>query len=296
MQVKETTDSPSTLPFGDIEAKDIRIQGEPVYYVHKLSPEFKELFIIPISDVHFGSALFSLNHWNKTITQVLSKPNIFVLCNGDLCDVAIRDSKGDIYKAVKGPGDQRDWMIEHLLPIKDRILGMVSGNHENRIYNQVNLDITGDIAKALHVPYRPEGLILKIVFGSGNNRMKEAPYVYWGYMTHGYGGARTASAKAVKVERLSTFLHADFYVMSHDHVANAAPSNYLMPNNNSARYNKDTGFTTGAVVAHRKMLIKSSSYLKWGGYAEIGGFSPNDLETPIIKLAGTGKPKVRVEI
>ena len=104
------------------------------------------------------------------------------------------------------------------------------------------------------------------------------------------------AAKAVKVERASTFVHADFYVLSHDHTVNAAPTNYIMANNNSARYHPETGFTTGTVVSHRKMLIKSNAYLKWGNYAESGGFSPNDLETVIIKLSGEGKPRVRVEI
>jgi len=273
-----------------------RVQGEPIFYVQSLSKEFKELLIVPISDVHFGSPLFSLHHWKKTINLIQDTPNMFVYLNGDLCDTAIAGGKSDVYSQVKSPGHQRDWMIEQLTPIKSRILGMVAGNHENRIYNATGIDISQDIAKALHVPYRAEGLITKIIFGSGNNRMTNAPYVYWCYQTHGYGGARTTSAKSVKVERTSTYIHADFYIMSHDHVVNAAPVNYIMPNSTSARLNKETGFVTGAVVSRRKMLIKSNSYLKWGGYAEAGGFSPNDLEAPIIKLSGEGKPRVRVEI
>ena len=272
------------------------IAGEPIFYVQRLSTEFKELLIVPISDVHFGSALFSLKNWKKTMEMVKRTPNMFVLLNGDLCDIAIVGSKSDVYSQIASPGDQRDWMIEQLTPIRDRILGMVSGNHENRIYNSTGLDISKDIAKALHVPYRPEGLITKISFGSGNKGMPNAPFVYWCYQTHGYGGARTTAAKAVKVERTSTYIHADFYVMSHDHVANAAPVNYMMPNNNTARVKQDTGFEQGTVVCHRKMLIKSNSYLKWGGYGEAGGYSPNDLEAPIIKLAGEGKPRVKVEI
>ena len=58
----------------------------------------------------------------------------------------------------------------------------------------------------------------------------------------------------------------------------------------------ETGFTIGKVVAHRKMLVKSNAYLKWGGYSEMGGFPPVDLEPVIIRLAGTGKPKVTVTI
>ncbi len=271
-----------------------RISGELVWYLRRLSPELKNLRIVPLSDVHFGSPLFSLKHFEKTI-EFIKTPDVYTICNGDLCDMTIRDSVGDVYSQIKTPQDQRDWMIEKLTPIKDKILGMVSGNHENRVYNRVGIDISKDIASALGVPYRAEGLILKIAFGKGNNNMPNAPFVYWCYMTHGYGGARTSAAKSVKVERTSTYIHADFYIMSHDHVTNAALANYLMPVNHSTRTD-ERGFTIGAVVSHRKILIKSNSYVKWGGYAEQGGFSPNDLETPIIKLAGEGRPQVRVEI
>jgi len=32
------------------------------------------------------------------------------------------------------------------------------------------------------------------------------------------------------------------------------------------------------------MLIKTNAYLKWGGYAEFGGFPPTDMATPLIRL------------
>ena len=164
-------------------------------------------------------------------------------------------------------------------------------NHEARIED---VDISGDIAKALGAYYRPEGVMVKISFGSGNSRHPEKPYVYWGYFTHGYGGARTKSAKAVKAERLSAWLHADFYVMSHDHVVNIAPDIYLLPDPRT-HINKD-GFKVGWVKAHRKMLIKAGAFLKWGGYAERGGFPPSDLTNPVIKLDGEGKKRIRVEV
>jgi len=280
--------------------EDIFIKGEPIYYAHVLSPKFKELIIVPISDVHYGNPLFSPKHFQRTLDFISSKPNTFCILNGDLCESTIKTSKGEIFRQVGTPQDQRDWIIKKLLPIKDRILGVTMGNHELRIYNEVGIDICKDIAAALKAPYRPEGLLLKISFGGGNNRMQERPYIYFGYMTHGYGGARTKSAKAVKVERLGTWLHADFYIMSHDHVSNAAPDVYLMPDPHS-RDEKDkegnlTGFKIGSVIAHRKMLIKSSAFIKWGGYSEMGGFPPVDLENPVITLHGTGHPMVRVEI
>ncbi len=40
----------------------------------------------------------------------------------------------------------------------------------------------------------------------------------------------------------------------------------------------------GRISAHRKMLVKTNAYLKWGGYSEFGGFPPTDMATPLVKL------------
>ncbi len=262
-------------------------QGELIYYAHELSPQFKELLIPPISDAHYGNPLFAKKHFLRTLS-FLEKPNAFTFGNGDLCESTLRTSKGEIFKQVGSPEDQRDQMIEWLYPYREKILGLVDGNHENRIWNEAGIHIMRDIAKALGVPYRPEGLLHKISFGDGNSNVKGKPFVFWFYQTHGYGGARTKSAKAVKVERTATWIHADFYAMSHDHVVNVAPDVYLLPDPRT-RVEKDgkgreTGFRIGRVTAHRKMLIKTNAYLKWGGYSEFGGFPPTDMATPLIKL------------
>ena len=273
---------------------------ELVYYARQLRPTLKNLVVVPISDAHYGNPYFSKRHFMDTLRYVQDTPNVYAICNGDLCESSIRTSKGDIFRQVGTPQDQRDWIIKQLTPIKHKILGMTTGNHENRIYNETGIDISKDIAEAVGVPYRPEGMLLKISFGSGNDGHEDRPYVYWGYTTHGYGGARTKSAKAVKVERAATWIHADFYIMSHDHIVNVAPDVYLLPDNRTSAEMDDegneTGFITGRVVAHRKMLVKSNAYLKWGGYAEQLGFPPSDLVCPVIKLAGQTKKRVSVEI
>jgi len=271
------------------------MKGELFYFAHKLDTGLDELKLIPISDAHYGNHLFSKPHFNATIKDLLETENAYTVLNGDLCESSIKSSKGDIFKQVGSPQDQRDWMIDKLYPIRHKILGMDMGNHEARIYNEVGMDICKDIAKALGVPYRADGMYLKISFGSGNSSHQEKQYTYFIYATHGYGGARTNSAKAVKVERTSTFIHADAYLMSHDHVVNAAPVVYLMPDNRT-HHDEDSGFEVGKIKAKRKMLIKTNAYLKWGGYSERGGFPPVDLETPIITFAGKGQPKVNVMI
>lgn len=281
--------------------EELILQGELIYYAKSLSPKFKEVLIAPISDVHYGNPLFSKRHFLDTVNFIASKPNVYTFLNGDLCEAALRTSKGEIFNQVGSPQDQRDWIIKQLKPIQKKILGMTIGNHEMRIWNDVGIDICKDIANALSVSYRAPGMLLKISWGDNNKYTAGKPFVHWLYFTHGYGGARTKAAKAVKVERTATWLHADVYLMSHDHVVNVAPDIYLLPDPRT-HIEKDsegveTGFTVGRMQAHRKMLVKTNSYLKWGGYAEIGGFPPSDLACPIVKLLSKkGKPLVKVEV
>jgi len=266
---------------------DLILPGELIYYAHELDPSFDCLDLPPVSDAHYGNPMFSKKHFLMTL-KFLGRPNAYTVLNGDLCESTLRTSKGEIFKQVGSPQDQRDWMIDVLYPYKSHILGAVKGNHEDRIWQQAGVDIVKDIAKALGIPYRPEGLLHKISFGSGNNRMPNRPFVFWIYQTHGYGGARTKAAKAVKVERTSTWIHADAYLMSHDHVVNVAPDVYLLPDPRTTSQKdakgEETGFKIGKVIEHRKMLIKTNAFLKWGGYSEMGGWPPVDLTTPLIKL------------
>ncbi len=237
--------------------------------------------IIVLSDLHYGNPYCSIKHFGRALDFIRENDNCYCFLNGDLCEAVTKSSKGDVYTQKITPQQQRDEVISMLLPIKDKILGVTTGNHEQRIYNETGVDLTKDIAEALESPYRAEGMLFKLSFGDYNNSTKGKPFVFWGYISHGYGGARTKASKAVKVERMSSWIHADWYAMSHDHVVNAAPNVYLMPDNRGIE--KD-GFLSGKVTAHRSMLVKTNSYLKWGGYAESGGFPPSDLATPIISL------------
>lgn len=259
------------------------------YYAQTLNPELKYLELYILSDVHYGNPFSDTGKFLEQLAYIKNTDNAYIIFNGDLCESALRTSKGDIFRQVGTPQDQRDWMIEHLRAIKDKVLAMCSGNHEDRIYNETGIDISKDIASALGCPYDPDGVYLKLSFGNGNRDCNGRPWVYWINTTHGYGGARTKASKAIKVERQGYMVHADIHAMSHDHVVNAAPDIFLSPDKRTFP-DKDTGFMVGKVTAHRKMLIKTNAFLKWGGYSRKGGFPPTDLVTPTIWLRGETIP------
>jgi len=265
------------------------VSNELRWFGKVLSPDFDEVVGVVLSDLHFGNPYCSVKHFTRTLDYIKRTDNCVVWLNGDLLEAVTKQSKGDIYTQNLTPQQQRDDVLDLLMPIKEKILGMTTGNHEQRIYNETGVDLSEDIAKALGVPYRPEGMLFKLSFGKGNEWHKESPFVFWGYMTHGYGGARTKGAKAIKVERVGSWIpRCDFVAMSHDHVVNVAPE-ITFDFDNRGYYGKD-GFLSGKIIAHRKMLVKTNSFLRWGGYAESGGFPPSDLSTPLIMLLTPKSP------
>lgn len=275
--------------------KSERLAGELKYFAFDLDPDFTELYLIDISDAHTGDPLYSEPHLLHTVKVILQVPNLYFKLTGDLANAVLRDSKGDIFRQLKTPQDQLEYLTDIFYPVGHRCLGVTDGNHENRIYERCGIDICSMLAKNLGVPYRSGGIMVKISFGRGNNRDRKQPYVYYDYSTHGYGGARTKSAKAVKAERLSAWVLADRYSVSHDHVANVAPDILLIPDDRT-HIDKETGFKVGKVKAKRKMLVKTNAYLKWGGYSEAKGFPPVDLCTPVTRFAGSGEPRVNVAV
>ena len=97
--------------------EDILTPGELIYYAHDLDVEFTQVDIPPISDAHHGNPLFSKKHFLRTL-GFLERLNAYSFLNGDLCESALRTSKGEIFKQVGSPEDQRDQMIEWLYPYR----------------------------------------------------------------------------------------------------------------------------------------------------------------------------------
>ncbi|MFH1231245.1 MAG: hypothetical protein V1709_07080, partial [Planctomycetota bacterium] len=126
------------------------IEGELVYYAHTLPKTLKEVWIVPISDVHYGHPLFSLKHFLRTVEFIRRNAHVYTILNGDLIEAVIRGSKGNIYKQIVEPKMQRKNITKILEPIAKKILGSVQGNHEHRISDQASEDPSELIAEALH--------------------------------------------------------------------------------------------------------------------------------------------------
>lgn len=115
------------------------------------------IVVYPIADVHYGSIDHQNKEWEAFINHVENTPNVYLLLAGDLINNNTRSSVGSPWDDTVRPREQKTRMVEYLLPLKDRILCCVSGNHERRSLKDADDDPTYDIMTKLDLEdvYRP---------------------------------------------------------------------------------------------------------------------------------------------
>ena len=98
--------------------------------------------IYPISDVHFGAINHQEREWTRFCNMILQEPDAYLLLGGDLINNNTRSAVGSPFDDTVRPRDQKTRMVEYLEPLKDRVLAMVSGNHERRSLKDADDDPT----------------------------------------------------------------------------------------------------------------------------------------------------------
>ena len=163
----------------------------------------KDIKIYPISDVHLGALEHNADEWNKFINKIKDEPNSYLILNGDLMNNATRSSVSNVFDDVLRPREQKTRLIEYLLPIKDKILCAVSGNHERRSGKDADNDPMYDIMCKLDLEdvYRQNTAFLKIQLGSPREIAKRQGITYTIVVTHGTGGGIYTGASVNRNER-----------------------------------------------------------------------------------------------
>lgn len=94
-------------------------------------PNFKEIEIYPIHDLHYGNSQFDLGRWKKLKAEILAEPNRYCVMVGDLMEMAVPGSKSDMFSQTVPPEAQKEWISYEMSELADRIIAVVSGNHEH---------------------------------------------------------------------------------------------------------------------------------------------------------------------
>ena len=169
-------------------------------------------------------------------------------------------------------------------PIKDKILCVLHGNHENRVYKSDGIDMTQVMCNQLGIGerYSATTALLFIRLGldnrHGNDKSHHRQQAYTIYVTHGAGGGRKEGGKINRLADLANITDADVYICAHTHLPALFKTGYYRAN-----------FMNSSVAFVEKLFVNTASALDYGGYGDIQGYRPNSKEYPMIVLDGTKK-------
>jgi len=247
--------------------KDVII-GRPIRLNKQvLTPKKGEDYaeVVFIGDIHLGSPQCDVPRFKSMLDYCL-KHEIYIFLMGDLIEMATRDSVGSAVYEQEYPGQsQYEKMIDFLRPLADKklILGLHTGNHEERVYKSTGVDIGKLFARELKVKYLADACWSRFKVGNQN---------YSIYSLHGRSGSRFDGTALLALERISTSFFSDLICMGHAHKLISSTVIIQKIENN-------------LVKEHKKTLLITGSYLKYdGGYGQTLGLPISKLGSPKVKF------------
>lgn len=195
---------------------------------------------------------------------------------------ATKTSVSDTYAEDMPPMEQLNTFCTMFAPIKDRILLVTQGNHENRTYIKEGIDLTAVASKELGVldRYVKAGGVLFLKMGKNphSNKSKTGLISYSLYVTHGSGGGRKEGAKAIRLADMASIVDCDIYLHGHTHLPMIMKQAYYR-----------TDISNCMVKKVDKLFVNTSAQLDYGGYGQAFEFKPASKACPVIYLSGEGK-------
>lgn len=240
---------------------------------HEIDTHGEPLQIMAIADLHVGDKNCNYNLIDKLIDRIHNTPNLYCVLLGDLMNTAITSSKSDSYAETMTPQEQLDKCVEIFDPIRDKILAITPGNHEERISRTVGVDMTAEFAKRLGLDdlYDATSALVFVKFGRASKTC--APLTYSMYLSHGRGGGRRIGGKLNSLQDYAQTIDADCYIVGHTH----------LPASFKTQTYRITPQRAQATL-HEQLFVNTASALSYGGYGKRGGYQPASNSYPIITL------------
>jgi len=227
--------------------------------------------IVPIGDTHYGNPCFTEKSEEKLdgyIDYILNNEGVYTILMGDLIESA---NERATFKIKVTPQEQYEWVLEKLKPLAKagKIIAILSGNHENWIYNDKGYDVIKTMSLAMEVPYLGD---------SGYVGIKVGKQFYNIYATHPKTAVTKKSSKIKMLEDLGSIHDVDIVLCGHIHSIITEEQIMRKPN-----------FVTGSVDNRKQLLVGTGAFLEYGDYAEQARYKPEKMGAPKIKLYETRK-------
>lgn len=234
-------------------------------------PDWEKAIVYFLHDLHYGSAQFNLKKWNALKKEIKENDCALVCWLGDLMENAIPGSKGDVFEQTASPAQQKEWVTQQIIELKDKTICVLPGNHEyNRTTKFCGIYPIYDICLEAGISdkYRNNYAFIDIGVGKSN---KCTPVRYAGQLQH-----RSKDIKSVCSADYTDGI--DFFVSGHDHEPKDKPRAKLYYNPQSK-------------IVYRRSIeyINCGSFLDYGGYGARGAFRPQSDKLYTLRLDGHNK-------
>jgi predicted phosphodiesterase len=243
-------------------------------------PDNRDILLFPISDVHLGASEHMEKEWADFCRQIEETPNAYIILGGDLINNATRNSVSNVFEETMRPREQKKVIAEMLMPLRDRILCAVSGNHERRSGKDADDDPTYDIMCKLDIEhlYRENMAFVKVRIGKRDgDGMKNPTYMLT--VTHGAGGGILTGGAVNRNERFGYVVDGmDCLIVGHTHKPFVTQPSKI----------KIDPFNNKVDIKPFK-VVSSSSWLNYGGYAAQKMLLPSSHAPQTITLCGNRK-------
>ena len=193
-----------------------------------LNPVGDTVRVYFLGDVHEGAINSRTDLLQEAINVIASDADSYWIGMGDMIDaINYHDKRFNVREVSEHyrvqdlddlPKRQADRLLAMLYPIKDRCLGMLTGNHEDTVRQRMGLDIVSYMCGVLGATFLGKKAYVSIGAVTDTNRGR--PY----YMINmciahgsGGGGGKTAGGAINKVVDMMQWDTADVYVIGHLH-------------------------------------------------------------------------------
>jgi hypothetical protein len=187
------------------------------YFRHEMSGNAVDIY--PLVCWHIGAVQSSEKFIRKIIAEVKDNPIARWLYMGDGGECNIVGSKGDVYAQTMPPGEQREALRDLLMPIKDKGLGGLSGNHGDRIYRATGLSWDKVLCDDLGIPFFQTSCFGQIALHTERSGGCAPVSVF---ATHGAGSGATVAGKVNAGMKPLAFVDADIALSAHSHLCSDA--------------------------------------------------------------------------
>lgn len=209
-------------------------------YVFRSSGAKREPFyIVGLGDLHYGAASFDHKKFAEIVNWIAKRPTTYWVGLGDYVEaITYRDlrrfSPENIDPQYK-IGDLQD-MITHqvdgisklLTPIKDRCIGVSTGNHEFDALRNLDHDITARLAQNLRVKNMGWTCLTRLVFKQGSGKYSPHSAVLIMLTEHSNLAGRKKGSKINRIEdRFADFPDVDILLWGHSHDKVATTKEFL---------------------------------------------------------------------